>query len=79
MGASGPPASVAYWGAVALTGWQPDKNRAVVGAIIIAVVLIVAIPVGVLMSGSVGAGLLGWLLKDNADASGEDVWKELNY
>jgi len=39
------------------------------GVIIIVIVLVVAIPVGVLMSGAVASVLLGWLLKDEADAA----------
>ena len=37
------------------------------GAIVLAVVLVIVIPVGVLMSGAVGAGILGWALKSDAD------------
>jgi hypothetical protein len=37
------------------------------GAIVLAVVLVIVIPVGVLMSGAVAAGLLGWALKSDAD------------
>lgn len=42
-----------------------------VGALIIIVVLCVAIPVGVLMSGGLGAAVLGGLLKSDADKSHE--------
>jgi hypothetical protein len=38
------------------------------GAIILAVVIVVAIPVAVCMSGAVAAALLGWSLKDDAEA-----------
>lgn len=41
------------------------------GALILVVVILVAIPVGVSMSGAVVAGLLGWSLKDNAEATHE--------
>jgi hypothetical protein len=41
------------------------------GAAIIVVVLVVAIPVAVLMSGAVGAAILGWLVKTDVDASHE--------
>ena len=41
------------------------------GGIIIAVVLVVAIPVAVMMSGSVVAALLGWALKDDAEERNE--------
>ena len=38
------------------------------GAILLAVVLVIGIPVAVLMSGAVGAALLGAALKSDADA-----------
>jgi hypothetical protein len=41
------------------------------GAAIIVVVLVVAIPVAVLMSGALGAAVLGWLVKTDVDASHE--------
>ena len=41
------------------------------GAIIIAVVILVMIPVGVCMSGGVIAAILGWALKDNGEATHE--------
>lgn len=41
------------------------------GAIIIAVVLLVAIPVAVSMSGAVVAAILGWALKENGEATHE--------
>lgn len=41
------------------------------GAIIIIVVCAVAIPVGVLISGGVGAAILGSVLKVDADKSAE--------
>ncbi|HEX4868393.1 MAG TPA: hypothetical protein VFV32_12345 [Acidimicrobiales bacterium] len=41
------------------------------GPIIILVVLLVAIPVGVVMTGAVVAGILGWVLRDNGDATHE--------
>ena len=37
------------------------------GAVIIVVVLVVAIPVGMLMSGAVAAGVLGFFLKDTVE------------
>lgn len=37
------------------------------GPIIIAILLVVVIPVGFLMSTSLAAAVLGFLLKDNAD------------
>jgi hypothetical protein len=42
-----------------------------VGVVIIIVVLLVAIPVGVLMSGGVAAGLLGFAINDDVDRSNE--------
>ncbi len=41
------------------------------GAIILAVVILLVIPVSVAMSGGVVAGLLGWLLRDNGEATHE--------
>ena len=40
-----------------------------IGVLIIVVVLVVAIPVGVLMSGGIASALLGYVLKDEADTS----------
>jgi hypothetical protein len=37
------------------------------GPLIIAVVLVIVIPVGFLMSTSIAAGVFGFLLKDDAD------------
>ncbi len=49
------------------------------GALLLVVILVVAMPVAIMMSGTVIAGLLGFLLKDDADQRGADtVWKELN-
>ncbi len=41
------------------------------GALVLVVVILVAIPVAVSMSGAVVAGILGWALKDNAEATHE--------
>lgn len=41
------------------------------GPIIILVVLLVAIPVSVAMTGAVVAGILGWALRDNGEATHE--------
>lgn len=41
------------------------------GAIILAVIIIVAIPVAVLMTGGIVAAILGWSLKDNGEATHE--------
>ena len=49
------------------------------GAIIIVLALVIAMPVAIMMTGAVVAGLLGFVLKDDADRRGADtVWKELN-
>ena len=41
------------------------------GAIIVAVIVVVVIPISVVMSGAVMAGILGWSLKDNGEATHE--------
>jgi hypothetical protein len=41
------------------------------GALIIVVVLVVVIPVSVIITGAVVAGILGWALKENGDATHE--------
>lgn len=41
------------------------------GPIIIVAVLVVALPVAVLMSGGIAAGLLGFLVNDDVDRSHE--------
>jgi hypothetical protein len=41
------------------------------GAVIIVVVLVVLIPVAVIMTGALVAGILGWALKDNGEATHE--------
>ena len=41
------------------------------GGILLAVVIIVLIPVAVIMTGAVVASILGWLLKDNGEATHE--------
>ncbi len=41
------------------------------GPILIVVVLLAAIPVSVMMTGAVVAGLLGWTLKENGEATHE--------
>lgn len=43
-------------------------DGAVPGVVIIVIVLVIALPVAVIMSGAVAAGLLGFFLKDDADA-----------
>jgi len=41
------------------------------GALIIVVVLVVVIPVSVILTGAVVAGILGWSLKENGDTTHE--------
>ena len=41
------------------------------GAAIITIVLLVVIPVGVILTGAAVAGILGWALKDNGEATHE--------
>ncbi len=49
------------------------------GAVLLVVVLMVVMPVAIMMSGAAVAGVLGYLLKDDADRRGADtVWKDLN-
>jgi hypothetical protein len=43
----------------------------VVGVIIVAVIIVIVLPVTFLATGGVAAALLGWALKDNADATHE--------
>jgi hypothetical protein len=43
-----------------------------IGAVLIVIVLVIAIPVGVMMSGGAFAAVLGWALKDNAAAEHAD-------
>lgn len=38
------------------------------GAVVLAVIVVILIPVGVIMSGAAGAALLGWALKSDGDA-----------
>ncbi len=42
-----------------------------IGVAIIVVVLVIAIPVGVLMSGAVGAGIIGFFLRKDVDTTHE--------
>ena len=41
------------------------------GAILIAVIIIIAIPVAVMMTGAVVAAILGWSLRDNGEVVNE--------
>jgi hypothetical protein len=42
-----------------------------IGVAIIVIVLVVVIPVGVLMSGAMGAAIIGWFVRADADARHE--------
>ncbi len=49
---------------------QFGKIRSVIiGALVIAVVIVFALPVAFLMSGTLGAVTMGYLLKENAEAA----------
>jgi hypothetical protein len=56
------------------------KDDAVLGAVIILVVLIVALPVAYLMTGGVLSAIVGWALKSNAEDThpGSEL-TDLNY
>jgi hypothetical protein len=47
------------------------NNRPVIGALILAVIIVFLLPVAFLVSGGVGATILGWLLKTNAELTHE--------
>jgi hypothetical protein len=49
------------------------------GGILMAIGLAIVFPIVVLISGGIASGLLGWLLKEDADEHGEEIWKQLNY
>ncbi|HSS11437.1 MAG TPA: hypothetical protein VLL25_16240 [Acidimicrobiales bacterium] len=42
-----------------------------IGALVIAVIIVFLLPVAFLTSGAVGAAILGWLLKTNAEVTHE--------
>jgi hypothetical protein len=44
----------------------------IIGALVIAVVIVFALPIAFLLSGSLGAIAMGWLLKENAEATHPD-------
>lgn len=49
------------------------------GALLMVLILVVLMPSAVMMSGSLVAALMGFLLKDDAERRGADtVWKDLN-
>ena len=60
-------------------GGRGGHDDGVPGVVIIVVVLAVVFPVVVIMSGAIAAGVLGWFLKEDTDATGDEIWKELNY
>jgi hypothetical protein len=41
------------------------------GALILAVIIVIVIPVAVIMTGAVVAAILGWSLKDNGERENE--------
>ena len=43
-----------------------------IGAIVLAIVIVIAIPVGVLMSGGLAAAVIGYFLKEEGEASHPD-------
>lgn len=51
--------------------WAAGHDGRMIGAAIIVVVLVIAIPVAVLMSGAVGAGILGWFLRTDVETTHE--------
>jgi hypothetical protein len=50
----------------------------VLGAAIIVVVLVVVIPVAVFLSAGLACGLLGHLAMKDAEARGDETWRQLN-
>jgi hypothetical protein len=50
----------------------------VLGVVLIVVALLL-FPIVVLISGGIASGILGWFLQQDADAKGDDLWKQLNY
>ncbi|MDH4147122.1 MAG: hypothetical protein OEY23_18350 [Acidimicrobiia bacterium] len=48
------------------------------GALILAVAILVVMPIGMIMTGGIISAVLGWSLKADADDAGEDVWREHN-
>ena len=58
----------------------PGDDGGMAGAFIIVIVCVAVIPVGVLMSGGVASGLLGFFLKSEADkANADSELLETNY
>lgn len=43
-----------------------------IGGLILAVVLVFVLPIAMLISGGVGAAIMGWLLRDNGEATHEN-------
>lgn len=43
-----------------------------IGGLILAVVLVFVLPIAMLVSGGVGAAIMGWVLRDNAEATHEN-------
>jgi hypothetical protein len=53
------------------------QDDVVLGAVVI-VVILVLFPVAVFVSGGIASGILGFFLKEEAEAKGDPVWRELN-
>jgi hypothetical protein len=49
------------------SGGATRQDGVVISVVLIVIVLLVVIPVGVLVSGAALSGVLGWLLKSDAD------------
>ena len=55
------------------------NDRFVLGAIIVAVIIVIVLPVTFFVTGAVVAVILGWTLKDNGEATHEgSEYIELN-
>jgi hypothetical protein len=50
-------------------GWSGNSEGIMIGALVIAVVLVFVLPVAFLISGGIGAAVTGYLLKENAEAT----------
>ncbi len=48
------------------------------GAFILAAVILVVMPVGIIMTGGIISAILGAVLKQDADANGEEIWRHHN-
>ena len=48
------------------------------GAIILAVLIVVVMPVAIIMTGALIAGALGWTIQSDAEARDDGTWTDLN-